>query len=90
MSWTPLLSGWLVGDGAVPCEAAMVSDGAVLAPPADAPTSAALLPVIAEVSRNGKVRPERPLSISVIAGFQGVIASPISAATVAMLGFLLV
>ena len=50
----------------------------------------ALLPVIAEVSRNGKVRPERPLSISVIAGFQGVIASPISAATVAMLGFLLV
>ncbi|HET6978924.1 MAG TPA: anaerobic C4-dicarboxylate transporter [Pyrinomonadaceae bacterium] len=50
----------------------------------------ALLPVIAEVSRIGKVRPERPLSISVIAGFQGVIASPISAATVAMLGFLLV
>src|SRR5215510_5949605 len=50
----------------------------------------ALLPVIAEVSRNGKVRPERPLSISVIAGFQGVIASPISAATVATLGFLLV
>ena len=49
----------------------------------------ALLPVIAEVSRNGNVRPERPLSISVIAGFQGVIASPISAATVAMLGFLL-
>jgi len=50
----------------------------------------ALLPVIAEVSRKGKIRPERPLSISVIAGFQGVIASPISAATVAMLGFLLV
>ena len=49
----------------------------------------ALLPVIAEVARNGKVRPERPLSISVIAGFQGVIASPISAATVATLGFLL-
>jgi anaerobic C4-dicarboxylate transporter DcuA len=49
----------------------------------------ALLPVIAEVSRNGKIRPERPLSISVIAGFQGVIASPISAATVAVLGFLL-
>jgi len=48
----------------------------------------ALLPVIAEVSRNGKIRPERPLSISVIAGFQGVIASPISAATVAMLRFL--
>src|SRR5262244_3447245 len=47
-----------------------------------------LLPVIAEVSRKGNVRPERPLSISVIAGFQGVIASPISAATVAMIGLL--
>ena len=49
----------------------------------------AVLPVIAEVSRTGNVRPERPLSISVIAGFQGVTASPISAATVAMLGFVL-
>src|SRR5215470_12176428 len=49
----------------------------------------ALLPVIAEVSRKGDIRPERPLSISVIAGFQGNIASPISAATVAMLGFLI-
>src|SRR6185369_14019814 len=46
----------------------------------------ALLPVIAEVARKGNVRPERPLSISVIAGFRGNIASPISAATVAMLG----
>ena len=43
----------------------------------------ALLPVIAEVSRKGNIRPERPLSISVIAGFHGNIASPISAATVA-------
>jgi anaerobic C4-dicarboxylate transporter-like protein len=48
----------------------------------------ALLPVIAEVSRKAGVRPERPLSISVIAGFQGVIASPISAATVAMIGLI--
>lgn len=48
----------------------------------------ALLPVIAEVSRKAGVRPERPLSISVIAGFQGVLASPISAATVAMVGVL--
>lgn len=47
----------------------------------------ALLPVIAEVSRKGDVRPERPLSISVIAGFHGSMASPISASTVAMLGF---
>ena len=46
----------------------------------------ALLPVISEVARKGNVRPERPLSISVIAGFHGNIASPISAATVAMLG----
>jgi anaerobic C4-dicarboxylate transporter DcuA len=48
----------------------------------------ALLPVISEVSRKAGVRPERPLSISVIAGFQGVIASPISAASVAMIGLL--
>jgi anaerobic C4-dicarboxylate transporter-like protein len=48
----------------------------------------AVLPVIAEVSRKADVRPERPLSISVIAGFQGVLASPISAATVAMTGLL--
>jgi anaerobic C4-dicarboxylate transporter-like protein len=48
----------------------------------------ALLPVIAEVSRKAGVRPERPMSISVIAGFQGVIASPISAATVALVGVL--
>lgn len=48
----------------------------------------ALLPVIAEVSRKAGVRPERPLSISVIAGFLGVVASPISAATVAILGLL--
>lgn len=48
----------------------------------------ALLPVIAEVSRKAGVRPERPLSISVIAAQQGVIASPISAATVALLGVL--
>jgi len=48
----------------------------------------ALLPVIAEVARKGNIRPERPLSISVIAGFHGAIASPISPATVAMLGVL--
>jgi anaerobic C4-dicarboxylate transporter DcuA len=48
----------------------------------------ALLPIIAEVARQADIRPERPLSISVIAGFQGVRASPISAATVAVFGFL--
>lgn len=48
----------------------------------------ALLPVIAEVSRNAGIRPERPLSISTIASQQAITASPISAATVALLGFL--
>ena len=47
-----------------------------------------LLPVIAEVSRNAGVRPERPLSISTIASQQAITASPISAATVALLGLL--
>ncbi|NJB68508.1 anaerobic C4-dicarboxylate transporter DcuA [Desulfobaculum xiamenense] len=45
-----------------------------------------VLPVIAEVARSTKVRPERPLSIAVIASQQAITASPISAATVALLG----
>src|SRR5215831_6964583 len=49
----------------------------------------ALLPVIAEVARKGDIRPERPLSISVIACFHGNIASPISASSVAMLGLMI-
>jgi len=48
----------------------------------------ALLPVIAEVSRKAGVRPERPLSIATIASQQAIAASPISAATVALLGLL--
>jgi len=48
----------------------------------------ALLPVIAEVSRNAGVRPERPLSIATIASQQAITASPISAATVALLGLM--
>ena len=48
----------------------------------------ALLPVIAEVSRNAGVRPERPLSIATIASQQAITASPISAATVALMGLL--
>src|ERR1700752_2930569 len=48
----------------------------------------ALLPVIAEVARKGNVRPDRPLSTSVIPGFKASIASPISAASVAMVGLL--
>ncbi len=45
----------------------------------------ALLPVIAEVATKAGVRPERPLSMSVIASQHGLVASPISAATVALL-----
>jgi anaerobic C4-dicarboxylate transporter DcuA len=45
----------------------------------------ALLPVIAEVARKAGVRPERPLSMSVIASQHGLVASPISAATVALI-----
>ena len=47
-----------------------------------------VLPVIAEVARETGVRPERPMSISVIASQQAITASPISAATVALLGML--
>lgn len=47
-----------------------------------------VLPVIAEVARETKIRPERPLGISVIASQQAITASPISAATVALLGLL--
>jgi anaerobic C4-dicarboxylate transporter-like protein len=48
----------------------------------------ALLPVISEISQKAGVRPERPMSISVIAAMHGLIASPISAATVALVGSL--
>jgi anaerobic C4-dicarboxylate transporter DcuA len=43
-----------------------------------------LLPIIAEVSHKVKERPERPLSISVIASQAAVTASPLSAATAGM------
>ncbi|CAH2717185.1 Anaerobic C4-dicarboxylate transporter DcuA [Neobacillus rhizosphaerae] len=48
----------------------------------------AVLPVIAEVSRESGIRPERPMSIAVIASQQAITASPISAATVALLAML--
>ena len=44
-----------------------------------------LLPIISEIATDSKVRPERPLSISVIASQQAITASPISAATAALL-----
>ncbi len=45
-----------------------------------------LLPIISEVSLKKNIRPERPLSIAVIAAHFGITASPISAATIAILG----
>jgi anaerobic C4-dicarboxylate transporter DcuA len=48
----------------------------------------AILPVIAEVSRKAGVRPERPMSISVIASQQAITASPLSAATAGLLALL--
>lgn len=47
-----------------------------------------VLLVIAEVAAETKIRPERPLGIAVIASQQAITASPISAATVALLGLL--
>ncbi|MDR2122433.1 MAG: anaerobic C4-dicarboxylate transporter [Flavobacteriaceae bacterium] len=49
----------------------------------------ALLPIISEVATEAKVRPERPMSISVIASQQAITASPISAATAALLGVIM-
>lgn len=48
----------------------------------------ALMPVIVNISMKADIRPERPLSMSVIASQAGLIASPISAASVAMVGAL--
>ena len=47
-----------------------------------------VLPVIAEAATETKIRPERPLGIVVIASQQAITASPISAATVALLSML--
>ncbi|MGE7773312.1 anaerobic C4-dicarboxylate transporter family protein [Chitinophaga sp. NPDC101104] len=47
-----------------------------------------LLPIISEVATKKRIRPERPLSISVIASHLGITASPISAATAAMITIL--
>ncbi|MCX6851309.1 MAG: anaerobic C4-dicarboxylate transporter family protein [Verrucomicrobia bacterium] len=48
----------------------------------------ALLPVIAEVAISANVRPERPLSISVISSQLAITASPVSAATATLIGML--
>lgn len=51
-------------------------------------TAFSTLPVIVEVAKEGKVRPSRPLSISVVASQMAICASPISAAVVLLAGLL--
>jgi len=48
-------------------------------------TCYALLPIISEIARKHKVRPERPLSVATIAASLGCTGSPVSAATAAIL-----
>lgn len=48
-------------------------------------TCYALLPIISEIAYKEKVRPERPLSVATIAASLGITASPVSAATAAIL-----
>jgi anaerobic C4-dicarboxylate transporter DcuA len=47
-----------------------------------------LLPVIYEVAHENGIRPERPMAVATIASQQAITASPVSAATAAMIGFL--
>nr|WP_120492540.1 anaerobic C4-dicarboxylate transporter [Corynebacterium lactis] len=51
-------------------------------------TAFSTLPVIAEVAKEGGVRPSRPLSIAVVASQMAITASPISAAVVLMASLL--
>src|SRR6187551_3976137 len=44
-----------------------------------------LLPVIYEVAMTGRVRPERPIAVATIASQQAITASPVSAATAALI-----
>lgn len=48
-------------------------------------TCYALLPIISEIARKEKVRPERPISVATIAASLGCTGSPVSAATAAIL-----
>lgn len=47
-----------------------------------------LLPIINELSIDSDIRPERPISNSIIASQQAITCSPVSAATAAMIGFM--
>ena len=46
-----------------------------------------LLPVIYETAHQSGVRPERPMAVATIASQQAITASPVAAATAAMIGF---
>lgn len=48
-------------------------------------TSYSLMPIIAEIAQTNKIRPERPLSLSVIAASLGITCSPVSAVTAALI-----
>ena len=48
-------------------------------------TSYSLLPIIAEISKNSKIRPERPMTVATIAASLGITSSPMSAATAAVI-----
>ncbi len=45
-----------------------------------------LIPIIYEIAYEAKIRPERPLAVATIAGNFAIMASPVSAATAAMVG----
>ena len=48
-------------------------------------TSYSLLPIISEIAKNLKIRPERPMTVATIAASLGITGSPMSAATAAVI-----
>ena len=52
-------------------------------------TSYSLLPIISEIAKNSKIRPERPMTVATIAASLGITGSPMSAATAAVISTVL-
>ena len=48
-------------------------------------TSYSLLPIISEIAKNSKIRPERPMTVASTAASLGITGSPMSAATAAVI-----
>ena len=48
-------------------------------------TSYSLLPIISEIAKNSKIRPERPMTVATSAASLGITGSPMSAATAAVI-----